>query len=70
MHLLDCTIRDGSYAVDFKWTKEDVEKIISKVERLGFEYIEIGHGLGLNAQKNTENHFCLMKNICISQIIL
>lgn len=49
MHLLDCTIRDGSYAVDFKWTKEDVEKIISKVERLGFEYIEIGHGLGLNA---------------------
>ena len=49
MQLLDCTVRDGSYAVGFKWTKEDVAKIILRVERLGFEYIEIGHGLGLNA---------------------
>lgn len=49
MKLLDCTVRDGSYAVDFKWTKQDVEEIITKIERLGFEYIEIGHGLGLHA---------------------
>lgn len=49
MKLFDTTIRDGSYAVDFKWTESDVKKIISKVESLGFEYIEIGHGLGLNA---------------------
>ena len=49
MTLFDTTIRDGSYSVNFKGTEEDVIKIISKVERLGFEYIEIGHGLGLNA---------------------
>ena len=49
MKLLDCTVRDGSYAVDFKWTKQDVRQIITKLENLGFEYIEIGHGLGLNA---------------------
>lgn len=49
MKLLDTTIRDGSYALDFKWTYEDVSKILTKVEKLGFEYIEIGHGLGLNA---------------------
>lgn len=49
MTLFDTTIRDGSYSVDFKWTEEDVIKIITKVERLGFKYIEIGHGLGLNA---------------------
>lgn len=49
MTLFDTTIRDGSYSVSFKWTEEDVIKIITKIERLGFEYIEIGHGLGLNA---------------------
>ena len=49
MKLFDTTIRDGSYAVDFKWTESDVRKIITKIESLGFEYIEIGHGLGLNA---------------------
>ncbi|MDD5929237.1 MAG: hypothetical protein PUC37_05465 [Spirochaetales bacterium] len=52
MRLLDCTIRDGSYAVDFKWTQEDVAKIITRLERLRFEYIEIGHGLGLNASSS------------------
>ncbi len=49
MIILDTTIRDGSYAVDFKFSCTDVAAIISKLERLGFEYIEIGHGLGLNA---------------------
>ena len=49
MIILDTTIRDGSYAVDFKFSCSDVADIISKLEKLGFEYIEIGHGLGLNA---------------------
>ena len=49
MIILDTTIRDGSYAVDFKFSCDDVASIISKLEKLGFEYIEIGHGLGLNA---------------------
>jgi 4-hydroxy 2-oxovalerate aldolase/long-chain acyl-CoA synthetase len=49
MIILDTTIRDGSYAVDFKFSCTDVADIISKLEKLGFEYIEIGHGLGLNA---------------------
>ena len=49
MTILDTTIRDGSYAVDFKFSCKDVAAIVTKLERLGFEYIEIGHGLGLNA---------------------
>ena len=49
MKILDTTIRDGSYAVDFKFSCDDVASIISKLEKLGFEFIEIGHGLGLNA---------------------
>lgn len=47
--ILDTTIRDGSYAVDFKFTCSDVRNIVSKLVRLGFQYIEIGHGMGLNA---------------------
>ena len=49
MKLLDTTIRDGSYAVDFKFSCNDVSNITEKSSKLGFEYIEIGHGLGLNA---------------------
>lgn len=47
--IFDCTIRDGSYAVNFKYTKTDVQNIVSRLVRLGIEYIEIGHGQGLNA---------------------
>ena len=47
--IFDCTIRDGSYAVNFKFTRTDVKDIVSRLVRLGIEYIEIGHGQGLNA---------------------
>lgn len=49
MKILDTTIRDGSYKVDFKFTCADVKNVVSKLVKLGVEYIEIGHGLGLNA---------------------
>lgn len=47
--IFDCTVRDGSYAVNFKFTRTDVKNIVSRLVRLGIEYIEIGHGQGLNA---------------------
>lgn len=52
--VLDTTIRDGSYAIDFKFSLPDVENICRKLDKLGIGYIEIGHGMGLNAssQKN------------------
>lgn len=49
MTILDTTVRDGSYAVDFKFSCNDVQDLVGKSERIGIEYIEIGHGLGLNA---------------------
>ena len=49
MTILDTTVRDGSYAVDFKFSCKDVQDLVAKSERIGLEYIEIGHGLGLNA---------------------
>jgi len=49
--ILDCTIRDGSYAVDFKFNRFDTDLLAKKIEDLGIEWIEIGHGLGLGAMQ-------------------
>lgn len=47
--LMDVTLRDGSYEVDFNFTNNDVRNIGLAVEAAGIKYIEIGHGQGLNA---------------------
>lgn len=52
MYIIDNTIRDGSYAVDFKFSLKDVKIIASKLSKLGLEYIEVGHGMGLNASSD------------------
>lgn len=49
--LFDTTIRDGSYAVDFQFTRNDIRLLSNVLQLLGFTYIEIGHGFGLNASK-------------------
>jgi len=47
--LFDCTLRDGSYAVNFQYTASDTERIVRGIDQLGIGLIEVGHGLGLNA---------------------
>jgi 4-hydroxy-2-oxovalerate aldolase len=47
--LLDCTLRDGSYAINFQFTARDTGLICEQLDEAGFPYIEIGHGVGLNA---------------------
>ena len=49
--ILDCTIRDGSYAIDFKFTAQDTALIAEQLDQAGIPYIEIGHGLGLGASE-------------------
>jgi 4-hydroxy-2-oxovalerate aldolase len=49
VEILECTLRDGSYAVDFKFTERDTDVLASVLGRLGFRWIEVGHGLGLGA---------------------
>jgi 4-hydroxy 2-oxovalerate aldolase/long-chain acyl-CoA synthetase len=51
VNILETTLRDGSYAVDFKFTAKDTANIAYALEQCGFEWIEIGHGLGLNARE-------------------
>jgi 4-hydroxy 2-oxovalerate aldolase len=49
INLLDVTLRDGSYAINFSFSVSDTQLICKKMEEVGFKYIEIGHGVGLNA---------------------
>lgn len=49
IEILDCTLRDGSYTIDFSFTKEQTLRIAKGLYELGFSYIEVGHGLGLGA---------------------
>ncbi len=49
LEILETTLRDGSYSINFQFSAADTEKIATALERLGFDWIEIGHGVGLNA---------------------
>jgi 4-hydroxy 2-oxovalerate aldolase len=49
VEILECTLRDGSYAVDFKFTENDTAMLAGVLDRLGFRWIEVGHGVGLGA---------------------
>ncbi len=48
--VFDCTIRDGSNAVDFNFSEETFRAIISALDKSGVGYIDLGHGLGLGAR--------------------
>ena len=52
MKILETTLRDGSYAIDFQFTAEDTMEIGAVLEDFGFELIEIGHGVGLGASRS------------------
>ena len=49
--ILEVTLRDGSYLIDFQFTAEDTATIGAALESIGFRWIEVGHGLGLNASQ-------------------
>lgn len=47
--VLEVTLRDGAYLVDFQFTAQDTALVVSALEAAGIRWIEVGHGLGLNA---------------------
>lgn len=49
--ILETTLRDGSYAINFQFTAADTALIAGELERAGFELIELGHGIGLGASR-------------------
>lgn len=49
VEILECTLRDGSYAVSFQFTENDTAALAGVLGSLGFHWIEVGHGMGLGA---------------------
>ncbi|WP_346353530.1 hypothetical protein [Azotosporobacter soli] len=50
VEILECTLRDGSYMVQDQFTAQDTANFVRELDRLGFNYIEIGPGIGINAK--------------------
>ena len=49
--ILDCTLRDGSYAINFQFSAQETARIAGRLDDLGFPLIEVGHGIGLGASE-------------------
>jgi 4-hydroxy-2-oxovalerate aldolase len=49
--ILECTLRDGSYAVNYRFTYDDTALLCRLLSGLGFKFIEIGHGMGIGASR-------------------
>lgn len=47
VEILDCTLRDGSYVIDFQFTAEETRVICGALEDAGLRLIEVGHGVGM-----------------------
>jgi len=53
--ILDCTLRDGSYNVEYQFTVEDTFRIAKGLVKAGYRYIEIGHGTGLGSSRQAKS---------------
>ena len=51
VEILDTTLRDGSYTIGYQFTVMDTAIIARGLELSGIKRIEIGHGLGLGADR-------------------
>jgi len=49
--ILDTTLRDGSYTIGYQFTADETALIAHGLELSGINYIEVGHGLGLGADR-------------------
>ncbi|WP_329385637.1 hypothetical protein [Streptomyces sp. NBC_01716] len=50
VELLDATLRDGSYAVDFQLDESFVIELLGRLNETPISMVEIGHGLGFEAE--------------------
>jgi 4-hydroxy-2-oxovalerate aldolase len=54
IQVFDCTLRDGGYTIDFQFTAEETSRIAEQLEAAGITYVEVGHGLGVGANRSPD----------------
>ena len=50
--VLECTLRDGSYAIDYTFTADDTRKIRKALQDAVLDLIDIGHGTCIGSTEN------------------
>jgi 4-hydroxy-2-oxovalerate aldolase len=53
--ILETTLRDGSYTINYQFNANETSYIAKILDEIGFEYIEIGPGIGFNAKEFSEH---------------
>lgn len=56
--ILDCTLRDGSYVLNYNFTDFETSLISKLLFESGINYVEVGHGVGLGASEKIFSSFC------------
>jgi 4-hydroxy-2-oxovalerate aldolase len=51
VRILETTLRDGTYEIDFQFSIEDTAFLASALDRAGFSYIEVSHGNGSGSER-------------------
>lgn len=52
LSILDVTIRDGSYAINYQYMPYHVSAVAGALDEAGIDFVEVSHGCGLGAGKN------------------
>ena len=47
--ILDCTLRDGSYVLNYNFNQFETSLISRLLFESGINYVEVGHGVGIGA---------------------
>jgi 4-hydroxy 2-oxovalerate aldolase len=58
IEILDCTLRDGSYVLNYNFTDFETSLISKLLYESGINFVEVGHGVGLGASKKIFSSFC------------
>lgn len=53
VRITDTTLRDGSHAVEHRFTKNEVQRVVQALDKAGIPVIEVSHGDGLGGSSFT-----------------
>lgn len=65
LKIIDCTLRDGSHAINYQFSEELTKNILIGLEKAGIQWIEMGHGKGLGASKKSKEPAALSDEMYI-----
>ncbi len=58
VEILDCTLRDGSYVLNYNFNQFETSLISRLLFESGINYVEVGHGVGIGANLKNGKSFC------------